>query len=943
MKKSWVFLALFTLSIPQIMKKLLGLVWLTTLTFAGLAQKSALVQGRIIDVVTGTPIADVPVELSTLKMLTFSDLEGRFQFTRVQPGNFALTTSEGYTLATPVKITVDKAVVDLGDIAVVMHTGTHKSIQTSISEVDVSESLSISDEMPHDSGVPGLLLAARDPFLAAAAFTFGAWNYRLRGYGRDQTSVYINGMLMNNLENGFAIWSNWGGLNDVLRNQSVTFGLHPADVGFGKLAGVTEIDATAASQRQQTRITYSNSNRSYRHRTMITYSSGLMQDGWAFSASASKRWAKEGYIPGTFYDSQAFFLAISKKIKEKSFLHLTAIASPSHSGKSMPTTQEAIDLAGSPYYNPNWGYLDEIKKNARVSSNFQPIAILGFDYHPNRNHHLNIAMMYQQGYNGSSALDWYNAQDPRPDNFRNLPSFYLNNPVGADSQLATIVAKQLLNNPERMQVDWPRLFETNRMNIDPTMVTAGSRSLYVIGQDRADHKSAGFATSYNKLAGANTRIFSGAAIQYQQASYYRKMMDLLGGDYYINLNQFAERNYAGNSSFYQNDLNHPDGMVRVGDKYAYHYNAFFLKSWLWGQVACTFPVVDIFLAMQLSWDQFGREGIFRNGLFPQDSEGKAEQQRFFNNALKGGITYKIDGRNYLFANGNYATVPPTFDHTYIAPRLRNATLEHPDIERILSFEGGYLIKAPRINGRLTGFVTNRKDITDIKRFYHEDYRSFVNYVMRHIAIRNLGLEGAFQTAISSNIGVSFVAVWTQSYYNSRPDISIYRDNDTNTTAEHSIAWLKNYVAAQGPQSAYTLGLNYQSLRWGYAYLNAAYFHRNFVSVNPARRTAEAVDLIEAGSAQWHSILDQEELPPVFTLDIFMGKSFPLNKVWKSLSYSAFLFINVGVNNLLNNKHQITAGYEQLRFDYATRNPDRFPSKYVYGMGTNYFINFSLRF
>src|SRR5690606_19081496 len=104
--------------------------------------------------------------------------------------------SEGYTLATPVKITVDKAVVDLGDIAVVMHTGTHKSIQTSISEVDVSESLSISDEMPHDSGVPGLLLAARDPFLAAAAFTFGAWNYRLRGYGRDQTSVYINGMLM---------------------------------------------------------------------------------------------------------------------------------------------------------------------------------------------------------------------------------------------------------------------------------------------------------------------------------------------------------------------------------------------------------------------------------------------------------------------------------------------------------------------------------------------------------------------------------------------------------------------------------------------------------------------------------------------------------------------------------------------------------------------------
>ena len=925
------------------MKKTLCFLLLGVLTFTGFAQSPAVVQGRITDATTGASLPDVPVELPYLKMMTYTDDRGHFQFNHVRWGNYQLITGGGYILKEPLKIAVNKALVDVGDVAVVVHEiPTLSTVASTIFE-DTSEPNTAGDDGENDSGIPGVLLAARDPFLSAAAFTFGALNYRLRGYGRDQTAVYINGMLMNDPANGFAIWSNWGGLNDVLRNQTATFGLQAADAGFGRLAGLTQMDATAASQRQQTRITYSFSNRNYRHRSMLTYSSGLMQNGWAFAASASKRWAKEGYFPGTFYDSHSFFLAISKKMREKSFLHLTVFAAPTHSGKSMPATKEAMDLAGTPYYNPNWGYVNGMKRNARINSNFQPMAIFSYDFRPNRNSHFNMSLMYQQGYNGSSTFDWYNALDPRPDNFRNLPSFYLNNPTGADTPAAAALEEQLRNNPDRMQLDWQRLYETNRMNIDPITGMSGSRSLYVIGQDRTDSRKAGFSAGYNKLVGAYTRLYAGAAILYQQSEHYRKMLDVLGGDYYVNLNQFAERTYAGNPSFYQNDLHHPNGIVRVGDIYAYHYKSRFMKSWLWGQVASMFPVVDIFFALQMSWDQFSREGVYRNGLFPDDSEGKSAQQSFFNNALKGGITYKIDGRNYIFLNGSYATESPTFDHTFIAARVRNATVDHPDTERTLSMEGGYLLKSPRFNGRLTGFVTDSKDITDIKRFYHEDYRSFVNYVMRHIAIRNLGLEAALQTDISSNVGISFVGVWTQSFYTNRPDISIYRDNDTNTKAEHSIAWLKNYIAVQGPQSAYTLGLNYHAPRLGYAYLNAAYLHRNFVAVNPARRTAEAVDLIEVGSEQWHKILDQEMLPAIFTLDLFMGKSFPLNKVWKSLSYSSLLYINVGINNLLNNKQQMTAGYEQLRFDYATRNPDRFATKYVYGYGINYFINFSLRF
>src|SRR5690606_11319196 len=108
-----------------------------------------------------------------------------------------------------------------------------------------------------DQSISGVLTASRDPFLAAAAVTFGPLRYQIRSYNRDQLEVYMNGLLMNDIEMGSAFWGQWGGLNDVFRNQTVSFGLGIAEEGFGGLTGATQINATAANQRKQTRITYS--------------------------------------------------------------------------------------------------------------------------------------------------------------------------------------------------------------------------------------------------------------------------------------------------------------------------------------------------------------------------------------------------------------------------------------------------------------------------------------------------------------------------------------------------------------------------------------------------------------------------------------------------------------------------------------------------------------
>jgi hypothetical protein len=54
-------------------------------------------------------------------------------------------------------------------------------------------------------------------------------------------------------------------------------------------------------------------------------------------------------------------------------------------------------------------------------------------------------------------------------------------------------------------------------------------------------------------------------------------------------------------------------------------------------------------------------------------------------------------------------------------------------------------------------------------------------------------------------------------------------------------------------------------------------------------------------------------------------------------------LNAGISNLLNNKDIISGGYEQLRFDFDTHDPDKFPPKYYYAYGINYFLSAGVRF
>lgn len=791
--------------------------------------------------------------------------------------------------------------------------------------------------------ISSLLTAGREPFYTAAAYYFSPLRFRIRGYDADLSATYMNGIPVFNLDNGFTPFGQWGGLNEVMRNREITTGLRSTTYAFGAPGITTNIDARASRQRKQTSFGYGFSNRSYTHRWTLTHNTGISKNGWAFSFSAGRRWADEGYIPGTYYNGWSYFIGVDKRLDQKNLLSVVVFAAPTENGRSGAAVSEMIQLANTHYYNPYWGWQQGQKRNANVGKTNQPVIIFTHDHRFNNTTTLVTAAGYSFGRRSIGGLDWYNAPDPRPDYYRYLPSYQ------PDPVLKQQVTDLLTNNEAARQINWGNLYNVNSEHtetiynaggIEGNSVT-GKRSLYVVQERVTSTQKINFNAVINSRLSEHADLSAGVSWQLQKNHYYQQINDLLGGEFYVDLNQFAEHDFPNSNDAAQNDLNNPNRIVKAGDRYGYNYDINISRAAAWLQNVFRYNRFDFFAALEISETRFYRTGNVRNGLFPDDSYGHSESNVFKNRAIKTGITYKINGRNYVYANVADITRPPYFDNAYISPRTRDFTQSNLVSESVQAAEAGYILNAPKFKLRIGGYYTTQNDGLNILTFYHETYRSFVNYALSNIDKIYFGGEFGFEAGLVKNISINGAASVGRYYYNSRQNATITLDN-TAETLDNQLIYSENFRVAGTPQNAYSLGFSYRSPKFWFLSLTANYFDQMWLDFNPVRRTAAAIDGIDPKTDQWTSIVDQSKLDAQYTLDFFGGYSIRLHTD-KETKKAVYMSLNAGINNLLNNQDLVSGGYEQLRFDFETHDPSHFPPKLYYAYGINYFISAGIRF
>ena len=656
------------------------------------------------------------------------------------------------------------------------------------------------------------------------------------------------------------------------------------------------IDCRASRQRKQIRVSYANSNRQYDHRVMATYNTGMMSNGWAFSASASRRWATEGYQPGTFFQGNSYFVSVDKKFGTKNLIDFTFLGAQSERGRTTGTYLEMFKLADDKYYNPNWGFQNGKVRNSSISRQHQPIAILRFDHDFSEKTHWITAASYQTGPRGQTGIDWYNANDPRPDYYKKMPSYYGASEPTFDTERADGQAAFLSTSEANRQLDWDGFYFQNRANsvnlsnVNPAAV--GLQSVYVLANRRQDNTEANFNTILNHAVNDRFTVQGGGNYQYYKGENFNIVEDLLGGDFYMNYDKYAERDEPLDPDFKQNDVLNPDRAVKQGEKFGYDYDEHIRTGSAWMQGQLVLSKIDLFASLTGGQTEFWRYGNVKNGKFPDDSYGKGKTHSFTTYGLKGGLTYKISGAHYLYANAGTMERAPQFRNAYLSVRTRDGAVPNLKTEKTKTAEVGYLLRTPYWKGRLTGFYTTIADQTTTRSLLINNV--FGNISLTGMDERHMGVELGLEAKVTTSMTIQLGASAGDYIYTSNPLLYEYEDNDGSPLVDGSPAYYKN-LRTRGPQSAATLTIKYDLPKHTFVNLIGNWADKSWYDMIPIRHTGESVAKLDEYPALRTAALKQVSAPSAYTLDFFGGKSWKIKR--------NFLYLNIGVANILNNRYQ----------------------------------------
>ena len=1088
------------------MRKTIIATFLTLFACVALHAQTRLV-GRVL-----TPeqqaIEGVVVTLANQGMTTTTNAEGKFSLTYLEAiDEDVIIEAVGYISDIVMVELKENQLNDMGDI--VLQTDIVREAQEEVL-LNLSE-MDLNDDEGKSQSFSSASSASQDVFNSTVSFAWSNARYRGRGYEQTYESNYIEGLSFNSAERGQFNFSAMGGLNDATRYKEVVEGIEANNFSFGSIGQATNYLQSATNYAQGWKVGLAATNRNYKGAARATYSSGLLENGWAFAAQLA--WRYSPYIDvkgrigeGITYSSVGYFFTAEKQWGKDMSLSLITFGAPTMRGQSAALTQETFDLTnqynknswGYNNYNPYWGYQGGKVRNSRIVHTYDPTAIASFDWKINEENHLKVAAGYHYSFYSNSALTFYNAPDPRPDYYRNLPSALLdgqidkdgyfishdmnNRPLGAVTDrgyiqyplhyngssvghsidydtYAALTDLWTSRDDNATQINWDALYAANYAN---NINNPDGSARYIVERRHNDIQEAVANVNYKNTAVEHLTATVGLELKASQGIHYKSVDDLLGGNQWIDVDPFAERDIkelatnigltqADIINVKQNNLQNPNAAVGDNGKFGYNYRINMMNAKLWAQNEWSWNSVDLYYALQFTYSAMQRTTDMLNGrAWYLARLGEANNQHYYyladaaddvlaagdnfsklptrlagyahhfvDPAFKMGVNYKIDGRNQIKINALAETKAPLARDAYISPRVHDRAVENiyrHDYARYYAKQDGtswlneyfgasqkivggdltYAFNYTNVRGRITGFFTQFWNGTELNGYYDDEARTFVNQSLSGIARRHMGVEAAAAVKLGTYFTLTG-AVSVGDYRYTSNALAITSAENGMALAENAkgpiyelrdSVLIKGLRVATGPQVNSSLKLSFFHPKMWFADVTVSYFDWAYLDYAPARRMKGLftgtradgstvngwygdtyTDAIEK-NAEGEIIYDQYGVPELkypYNLlsdqEVLTGKN-PLHRFLVEVSLGKLIYlknrqsisINLTVNNLLNNTNFKTGGYQQARLPRQTRqgvadrensvispNVWKFPSKYYYAWGTNFYLNFQYKF
>jgi len=662
------------------------LTFLVSLLFAGATLAQGVVQGIVIDASSHETLvgATVVVEGTTAGITT--NLDG--SFTLITPvGNHELKVSYVGYQSKVIKLTIKNgATYNVGKINL-------QSSSIGLQEVNVLASVAIDRKTPvavttldaktiadnlGSQDLPQVLNNTPNVYATPTGGGYGDSRINVRGFDQRNVAVLINGIPVNDMENGWVYWSNWAGLGDAVRSIQIQRGLGASKLAINSVGGTINIITKTTDMKKGGSLEFSLTDFG-RTKEMLSLSSGLLKSGTSVTFVGSHTQGS-GYIPGTWVKAWSYFLSVSQQINKNNQLVFTLIGAPQQHGQRngyYMLTQKMFDKYG-PKYNENWGWRGGELLNERVNYYHKPQMALNWYWKINEKGHLATSAYYSFGRGGGSGPLGYNA---------NGHYYKYEPPMTASGQY-----------------DWDALAQYNASNIDKTLDLANNlysvnrwgdstfqtRSQHIIRNSVNSHKWYGLLSTLNYSFSDMLTLTAGIDMRHYKGEHYREVRDLLGGDYWY------DRAF---------------GIRKVGDKIAYWDDGIVSYAGLFAQLEYTKGIFNAFVAGTFSNTWNTRVDYY------DYTPGVGARSKTLSNSgydLKAGANFNISERSNFFVNAGLYSRVPFFKFMFL--NYRNTVNTKLKNEKITAAEAGYVYKAPKFTARVNGYYTVWSSISQLTSF-----------------------------------------------------------------------------------------------------------------------------------------------------------------------------------------------------------------------------------
>ena len=775
-------------------------------SFSAIAQTGT-VSGKVLDEDNGEPLIGANVRVKGTTKGSVADVGGNFKIGDVAVGSQTIVVSFIGFGEKEVEVTVNEGQnTDIGTVQM-------KSSAIGLSEVQVIASVAVDRKTPvavstikesfiaekaSNQEFPELLKSTPGVYATKTGGGYGDSRINVRGFNSVNVAVLINGVPVNDMENGRVYWSNWAGLTDVTRSMQVQRGLGASKVAVPSIGGTINILTHTTDAEKGGYVFAGVGNNNYK-KAAFSLSSGLTEKNWAVSVAAAKI-TGDGWAEGLEFEGYNYFFNVSKIINDEHTLSLTGFGAPQRHGQrqNMQSIETFRNAPQGIKYNADWGILNG--KVVHVEDNFyhKPQFSLNHYWTINETSELSTALYASYGTGGGGG---YQNVDISIGDFRTGNEY---SPYDLDAV------------------------------VDQNVASADGHALSFLRASRNDHKWYGALSTYTKEVNSNLDILAGLDLRYYKGIHFTEVVDLLGADYVLD----------------DSDANQPVRRAGVGDKINYYNDGIVLWEGGFLQAEYTSGALTAFASLAASNTSYKRIDYF---LYEDDDPlQETDFQNFFGYQVKGGANYNLTRNHNVFANLGYFEKAPDFDAVY--QNNQNIVNEDAENQKILSFELGYGYRSTQLNANVNFYRTNWKDRTFTQRFPGSDNQFFFANILGVNALHQ-GVELDFLYKPTTNLtfnGMLSVGDWV--WQNNVDGVNIFDENQ-DIVGSISTLYIEDLKVGDAAQTTAAFGIDYKvidNFKLGMTY---NYYANLYASYDPTDRTDETVVGKQAWEVPDYSLVD----------------------------------------------------------------------------------------